>query len=77
MIDLSTKHAPVTTLFEPLSSSHDPIRYRLTPDQIEFFHANGYLAGIRLLDDNQIAALRAHERARRVARCRLGRDWLP
>src|ERR1043166_950858 len=58
VLDLSTQHAPVTTLFELLSSSHDATQYRLNPDQIEFFHTNGYLAGIRLLNEDQIAVLR-------------------
>jgi ectoine hydroxylase-related dioxygenase (phytanoyl-CoA dioxygenase family) len=57
VLDLSTKHAPLTTLFE-LSSSHDDNQYRLTPRQIDFFHTNGYLAGIRLLNDEQIEVLR-------------------
>src|SRR5438105_15426729 len=52
--DLSKYHRPITTLFNTDQSEH----YRLTNDQIEFFHTNGYLAGIRLLNDEQIAALR-------------------
>src|SRR6185436_12078728 len=58
VLDLSTQHAPVTTLFELLSSTHDVTQYRLSPDQIDFFHTNGYLAGIRLLNDEQIDVLR-------------------
>jgi ectoine hydroxylase-related dioxygenase (phytanoyl-CoA dioxygenase family) len=30
----------------------------LTPEQIAFFHQNGYLSGIRILSDDQIAILR-------------------
>jgi ectoine hydroxylase-related dioxygenase (phytanoyl-CoA dioxygenase family) len=55
--DLSHTHAPLTDLFPPIAGT-DSERYRLTPDQIDFFHTNGYLAGIRLLDDHQIAVLR-------------------
>src|SRR4051794_18642496 len=55
--DLSKFHEPLTNLFPPASVA-DANRYRLTPDQIDFFHANGYLAGIRLLNDDQIAILR-------------------
>jgi ectoine hydroxylase-related dioxygenase (phytanoyl-CoA dioxygenase family) len=58
VVDLSTKHTPVTTLFEPLSSRQDATRYRLTPEQIDFFHTNGYVAGVRLLNDEQIEVLR-------------------
>src|SRR3954470_21882418 len=55
--DLSGTHAPVTDLFDR-ESDRDVSQYRLKPDQIDFFHTNGYLAGIRLLNDEQIAALR-------------------
>lgn len=33
-------------------------RFQLTPEQIEFFETNGYLAGLRLLDDHQVERLR-------------------
>src|SRR5438094_7698998 len=52
--DLSKHHRPITTLF---NTDHAE-QYHLTNDQIEFFHTNGYLAGIRLLNDEQIEALR-------------------
>jgi len=55
--DLSHTHQPITDLF-PAISGIDTTQYRLTSDQIDFFHANGYLAGIRLLNDDQIAVLR-------------------
>ena len=55
--DLSHTHEPITDLF-PAISGIDTTQYRLTSDQIDFFHANGYLAGIRLLNDDQIAVLR-------------------
>jgi hypothetical protein len=34
-------------------------QFRLTPEQVEFYKANGYLAGIRLLTDDQVEELRA------------------
>jgi ectoine hydroxylase-related dioxygenase (phytanoyl-CoA dioxygenase family) len=34
-------------------------QFRLTSDQVEFYEANGYLAGIRLLTDDQVEELRA------------------
>ena len=55
--DLSHTHQPITDLF-PAISGIDTTQYRLTSDQIDFFHRNGYLAGIRLLNDDQIAVLR-------------------
>jgi ectoine hydroxylase-related dioxygenase (phytanoyl-CoA dioxygenase family) len=54
--DLSRYHHPISSLFGAPGTA--PERYRLTNDQIEFFHTNGYLAGIRLLNDEQIEALR-------------------
>jgi ectoine hydroxylase-related dioxygenase (phytanoyl-CoA dioxygenase family) len=57
-MDLSSQHAPITQLFSRPGASDDWHQYRLTNDQVEFFHANGYLAGIRALNDEQIDALR-------------------
>ena len=56
--DLSQHHRPVTHLFHTPKSADDWDRYLLSNDQIEFFHAHGYLAGIRSLNDEQIDALR-------------------
>lgn len=57
--DLSKHHAPLTGLFPRAITSAEWRQYALTEDQINFFHRNGYLAGIRLLDDQQNEALRA------------------
>ena len=56
--DLSQHHQPITDLFEAPKSADDWHQYRLTGDQVEFFHEHGYLAGIRALNDEQIDALR-------------------
>jgi ectoine hydroxylase-related dioxygenase (phytanoyl-CoA dioxygenase family) len=56
--DLSIWHRPITDLFKTLGTTEAWQQYRLADDQIEFFHTNGYLAGIRLLNDEQIEALR-------------------
>src|SRR5262245_30469838 len=56
--DLSIEHQPITNLFPLPASRGDWNQYRLTNDQVEFFHDNGYLAGIRVLNDEQIEALR-------------------
>jgi ectoine hydroxylase-related dioxygenase (phytanoyl-CoA dioxygenase family) len=56
--DLSKHHRPITTLFTTPQTAERFEQYRLTKDQIEFFHLNGYLAGIRVLNDEQIEALR-------------------
>ena len=57
--DLSIWHGPITDLFKTPGTIENWAQHRLTGDQIEFFHINGYLAGIRLLNDEQIEALRA------------------
>jgi len=59
IVDLSKHHYPITNLFTGAASAEDWETFRLTQDQIEFFHTNGYLAGIRLLNDEQIETLRA------------------
>ena len=56
--DLSRYHRPISSLFSPVVTKGAD-HYRLTTEQIEFFHTNGYLSGIRLLNDDQIKALRA------------------
>ena len=56
--DLSEHHKAVSKLFNRPSRVEDCDQYHLSDDQIEFFHTNGYLAGIRVLDDEQIAVLR-------------------
>jgi len=71
--DLSEHHEPITKLFNTPSSSDDWARYRLTNEQIDFFHTNGYLAGIRLLNDKQIEVLRS-ELAELIDPNRPGRD---
>ncbi|HEV7746730.1 MAG TPA: phytanoyl-CoA dioxygenase family protein [Pyrinomonadaceae bacterium] len=53
---MSALHRPITNLFGDLDECD---RYRLSDEQIEFFEANGYLAGIRLLTDKQVELLRA------------------
>lgn len=55
--DLSEKHFPVCEGLFP--TPHVAVdKYSLSNEQIEFFHANGYLKGVRILDDTQIDVLR-------------------
>src|SRR2546421_8739739 len=58
--DLSKHHRPLTTLFKKPANPDYWNEYRLRDNQIEFFHKNGYLAGIRLLNEEQVEVLR-HE----------------
>lgn len=56
--DLSLKHEPVGALFKLPKSASEWDQYRLTDEQVASFHENGYLAGVRLLDDAQVEQLR-------------------
>src|SRR5688500_11649693 len=56
--DLSLRHEPVGDYFQTPRSRAEWDRYRLSDDQVRFFHENGYVGGIRMLDDRQIDALR-------------------
>jgi ectoine hydroxylase-related dioxygenase (phytanoyl-CoA dioxygenase family) len=56
--DLSTHHKLISNLFENPSTSEEWNQYRLSDKQVEFYRENGYLAGIRLLNDEQIEVLR-------------------
>src|SRR5215213_8632846 len=57
--DLSHYHAPVTRLFPAPATRADWDEYRLTDEQVAFYEEHGYLAGVRVLDDAQVEALRA------------------
>jgi hypothetical protein len=61
-LDLSTKHEPVTDLFPRAESPSDWAKYRLTEAQVTQFYNEGFLPGIKLLDERQIEAMR-HELA--------------
>jgi ectoine hydroxylase-related dioxygenase (phytanoyl-CoA dioxygenase family) len=54
--DLSARHGPVGKLLPPGPADHD--RYRLSDEQVRFFHDNGYLSGVRVLSDEQVEQLR-------------------
>jgi ectoine hydroxylase-related dioxygenase (phytanoyl-CoA dioxygenase family) len=45
-------------LFEPPTSQADWARYRLSDEQVAFYHEQGYLPGIPILDDAQVNRLR-------------------
>ena len=53
--DLSRHHRPVSRLFPALN---DPSTFALSDDQVAFYNEHGYLAGVKLLNDEQIGALR-------------------
>jgi len=53
--DLSRYHRPITDLF-PAQSDWE--RYLLTEEQVSFYREHGYVAGIRMLNEDQLEALR-------------------
>ncbi|MGI9069390.1 MAG: phytanoyl-CoA dioxygenase family protein [Pyrinomonadaceae bacterium] len=56
--DLSTHHNLISNLFRRPGTSQEWAKFRLSDEQVEFYRENGYLAGIRLLNDEQIEMLR-------------------
>ena len=58
MQDLSTYHQPISSLFTRPTTWDEWNSHQLTGEQVEFYETNGYLAGIRLLTDDQVEDLR-------------------
>src|SRR5688500_4118037 len=56
--DLSTYHNLISDLFTTPRTADEWDSYRLTNEQVEFYREYGYLAGIKLLNDDQIEMLR-------------------
>lgn len=57
--DLSRHHGPLTGLFPAPPSAVEREPYALAREQVEFYAQHGYLAGVRVLEESQVAALRA------------------
>lgn len=57
-MDLSTQHTLISDLFSWPSSEEEWEAYRLSEEQVAFFHDQGYLAGIKVLDPVQVEKLR-------------------
>ncbi len=56
--DLSTTHGPITGAFDQPVTPEEWRRYAISEDDVAFFHENGYLAGVRILTDEQVDLLR-------------------
>ena len=56
--DLSEIHQQITDLFPWPKSPEDWEQYRLSNEQIAFFNENGYLPGIKMLNEEQLEVLR-------------------
>lgn len=57
-MDLADIHGLITQLFKFPSSEEEWEQYRLSEQQVHHFHEYGYLAGIKMLDELQVAVLR-------------------
>ena len=55
--DLSKYHHLLHDFFEQPSSKADWEQYRLSEEQVNFFHENGYISDIKLLEEWQVDAL--------------------
>lgn len=56
--DLSQFHQPVNDLFSSTASDRERTPWKLSPEQMAFFHEHGYVAGPKILTDVQIDQLR-------------------
>jgi len=55
--DLADHHRMVTGMFLTPKSDEEWQEYRLSDEQVEYFHEHGYVSGIKLLNDQQINQL--------------------
>jgi ectoine hydroxylase-related dioxygenase (phytanoyl-CoA dioxygenase family) len=56
--DLSSVHHIIGDLFKWPTSGKEWEKYRLSKEQLEFFNENGYLAGVKMLEESQVKAIR-------------------
>ena len=52
--DLSSVHQLISDLFQWPTSPEEWKQYELNPEQIDFFRKNGFVSGIKMLDEKQI-----------------------
>jgi ectoine hydroxylase-related dioxygenase (phytanoyl-CoA dioxygenase family) len=57
--DLSTQHGLTSGLFTLPTTAEAWRALRISAEQVRFYEENGYLPGVRMLDDHQIETLRA------------------
>jgi ectoine hydroxylase-related dioxygenase (phytanoyl-CoA dioxygenase family) len=55
--DLSDFHFPVSKIFKWPTNAADWEKYKLTKEQVEFFHEYGYLSDVKFLEEDQIKLL--------------------
>ena len=52
--DLSTVHHLISDLFRWPDTTEEWNQYRLTDEQVDFFRKNGFVSGIKMLDEQQV-----------------------
>jgi ectoine hydroxylase-related dioxygenase (phytanoyl-CoA dioxygenase family) len=57
--DFSALHTPTGSLGQPPATEDDWQQYRLTDEQVKSFPRDGYLAGVQVLNDDQVETLLA------------------
>lgn len=57
--DLSKVHGLSTTIFRHPTKKEEWDQYKLSNDQVEFFNEYGYLANVKMLDEEQMAVIRS------------------
>lgn len=58
IFDLAKEHQLISDMFEWPTKKEDWEQYRLTDEQVAHFHSEGYVSGIKLLNERQIEILR-------------------
>jgi ectoine hydroxylase-related dioxygenase (phytanoyl-CoA dioxygenase family) len=56
--DLSTIHHLITDLFPWPQTTSEWDQYRLSKEQVNFYHENGYLGPVKMIDDRQLQQLK-------------------
>ena len=56
--DLSTVHQLISDMFRWPSSPEEWKQYELSKEQVDFFNTNGFLSGIKLLDERQVEQIK-------------------
>jgi ectoine hydroxylase-related dioxygenase (phytanoyl-CoA dioxygenase family) len=56
--DLSTVHELVSDIFKWPATAAEWEEYELSDEQVDFFNENGFLSGIKLLDEKQVRIIR-------------------
>ena len=56
-VDLSQRHELVSEMFDAAVRESNWNKYRLSDEQVAFFHDNGYLAGVQILEEPQVERL--------------------